>query len=178
MPYYDDGPFTLDQWNDLLTDINDLCTDPDSGCEPLEPIELVTDPHVWSVDDITVARDKLVDICGENTFDTELDLWSEGMIDELETAIERGWCGCSNPRYDIKIYYSTGWWVTVDGSPSFVTTSGFFYFTIAADHPLAGTFTYLQLNPNMTGIVGWPPSMSHPGEVLGSYVVAEVSYIS
>jgi len=88
-------PLTLEGWNGLLERINALATNPPEGCDPVEELPLVTAPHKWSEADITAARDKLVEICSNNTFSSpSTGKWLKAIIDELDAAIDNGWCGC------------------------------------------------------------------------------------
>ncbi len=87
--------YKITDWNeDIIQKINELCENPDPGCEPLDPLEEVTDPHRWSVEDIEDAQDKLKEICDENEFEAELKLWKQEIVDELKEAIENEWCLC------------------------------------------------------------------------------------
>jgi hypothetical protein len=98
--YYEDGkPFKLAKWNELLTDINTLISNKPDGCPPVEELELAVGPHIWSKKDVNDARNTLTLICPDNEF-TELktpQVWKKFLIDELETAIEAGWC-CGGSR--------------------------------------------------------------------------------
>jgi hypothetical protein len=86
--------WTREDWNDIIRRVNDLIQNPDPGCDDLEPLEEVSEKHIWTPDDITTVRDKLLEICPENVFEAETVKWKQEIIDEIETAIENGWCGC------------------------------------------------------------------------------------
>jgi len=92
-------PLRLDAWNNVLTRINNLASFPPEGCDPVDELPLVTAPHKWTVQDITAAQDKLKEICSDNTFTTASpgDKWRKLCIDELDEAIDNGWCDCEEP---------------------------------------------------------------------------------
>ena len=82
-------------WNDLLTRINNLAASPPAGCTALAALPLATAPHRWSGADITAARSKLIAICSTNVFNApSTGVWMKSVIDELNTAIGKGWCKC------------------------------------------------------------------------------------
>ena len=86
---------TLAAWNDLLTRINNLADSPPAGCKALDALPLATAPHRWSTADITAARSKLSAICSTNVFSApSTGVWMKSVIDELNTAIGKGWCKC------------------------------------------------------------------------------------
>ncbi len=86
---------TIAAWNDLLTRINNLAASPPAGCTALAALPLATAPHRWSAADITVARSKLSAICSTNVFNApSTGVWMKSVIDELNTAIGKGWCNC------------------------------------------------------------------------------------
>ncbi|CAK9072284.1 SPFH domain-containing protein [Durusdinium trenchii] len=76
--------------------VNTLAQNPDSGCEAVGTLPLVTAPHVWSVSDVEAIRAKLTDICADNSFEAPLTIWSQAIIDEIEAAIANGWCNCED----------------------------------------------------------------------------------
>lgn len=90
------GAFKLSDWNDLIQQVNTLAIDPDTGCDPLDPLDEVTAPHRWSKSDIQSIQDKLIEICEDNTFDTIPDKWMQSTVDEINEAIAAGWCGCDD----------------------------------------------------------------------------------
>jgi hypothetical protein len=85
---------TLAGWNNLLTQINNLAKNPPAGCTALAALPLAQAPHRWSVADITAARSKLSAICSTNVFNAPTGIWKQAIIDELNTAIGKGWCKC------------------------------------------------------------------------------------
>ena len=86
---------TLAAWNALLTQINNLAKSPPAGCKALDVLPLATAPHKWSGADIAAARSKLSAICSTNVFTApSTGRWLKSVIDELNTAIGKGWCNC------------------------------------------------------------------------------------
>jgi len=86
--------YTRDDWNDIIQQVNDLAVNPDEGCDPVATLPEVDPDHIWTKDDITQVRDKLTEICSDNTFSAELRLWAQEIIDEINDAIAQGWCDC------------------------------------------------------------------------------------
>ena len=103
MSYYDlSKPYSISDWNNLIRDVNDkLENPPPSGedCEPIDPIEEVTDPHIWSVEDVEEVRDKLIETCPDISFSEPLEIWKPEIIDEIETALEEVWCDCCDEEF-------------------------------------------------------------------------------
>lgn len=102
----------LTDWNDIIQRVNDLSQNPDSGCDALEPLEEVTDPHRWSVMDIETVRDRLLEICKDNEFSAETVKWKQDIVDEINAAIATGWCDCCDLSEDghgvtIEVYHGT-----------------------------------------------------------------------
>jgi hypothetical protein len=91
-----DNPFTRKAWNDIIDLVNLIASEPpqDTNCSPLEPLEQVPPEHIWTTGDVKAVQDKLMEICDENTFDDELTLWRDRIIEEIFTAMEQGWCHC------------------------------------------------------------------------------------
>lgn len=101
--YYDlSKPYFIDAdgWNELLEDVNEILENPDPGCEPIEPIELVTDPHLWSVEDVEEVRNKLIETCPDISFVEDLVIWHPEIIDEIEAEMEKAWCDCEPIDYE------------------------------------------------------------------------------
>lgn len=95
--YYDSGaPFSLDNWNLLIADVNNILQNPpeDSNCEPIDTIEAAGDPHLWSVDDIEEVRNKLKETCPDIRFQEDLQIWRPEIVDEIEAQMENAWCDC------------------------------------------------------------------------------------
>jgi hypothetical protein len=89
---------TIAAWNNLLTQINNLAKSPPQGCKALDVLPLVTAPHKWSGADISAVRSKLSAICSNNVFNAPATgKWLRSVIDELNTAIRKGWCNCQQP---------------------------------------------------------------------------------
>ena len=78
-----DTPWKRTDWNDIIDRVNDLCTNPDSGCTGIHPLDDVEADHIWSVDDVQQVRDKLTEICSDNQFNADLRLWKQDIIDEI-----------------------------------------------------------------------------------------------
>ena len=97
--YYDTGkPFSIDNWNTLIQDVNEILENPPEGseCEPLDPLDEVTDPHIWAVEDVEEVREALEETCPEIAFDTDLILWKYEIIDEIEEQMVLAWCNCED----------------------------------------------------------------------------------
>jgi len=96
--YYDpDKPFSIEDWNSLIQDVNEILQGPPVGasnCPPIDPIDEVTDPHLWSVNDVTEMRDKLKETCPDISFLEELVLWKQAIIDEINDQMDDAWCDC------------------------------------------------------------------------------------
>jgi len=90
------GAFTLDNWNDIIRQVNDLAQNPPDGCDPVDTLEEAEAPHKWSKDDIQQVQDNLTEICKDNSFSDIPDLWKQDTIDEINDAISQGWCNCNN----------------------------------------------------------------------------------
>jgi hypothetical protein len=102
--------WTRADWNDIIQRVNTLAQNPDSGCDPVSTLAEVGPDHIWTKTDIQQVRDKLVEICNENSFTAELRLWAQEVINEIEAAITNGWCGCnecSNAQGDVQTYLGT-----------------------------------------------------------------------
>jgi len=86
---------TLEAWNRLLDRINSHAQYPPPPCDPVAALSLVSPPHKWSASDIQAARAKLSEICSNNVFSApSTGRWRRAIIDELEAAIDNGWCNC------------------------------------------------------------------------------------
>ncbi len=95
--YYDlTKPYKIEDWNLLVTDVNEILQNPPAGtdCEPVAPLDEVTDPHRWAVEDIEDMRNALIETCPDISFETELVLWKAEIIDEIEFQMEYAWCAC------------------------------------------------------------------------------------
>jgi hypothetical protein len=86
--------WTRAKWNDIIQRINSLSQNPPQGCSALPLLDIATEGHKWSVTDIAAVRNRLLAICPDNAFSAELVKWKQDIIDEIETAIAAGWCGC------------------------------------------------------------------------------------
>jgi hypothetical protein len=95
------NPYTIDDWNELLRVVNVKLQDPPSGesCQPVDTIEEVSDPHIWSVDDVQAVRDKLIETCDDISFSEPLEIWRQEIIDEILLAIDQTWCDCCDDEF-------------------------------------------------------------------------------
>ncbi len=129
--YYDlSEPFSVENWNKLIRAVNEKLEDPpegDEACEPIDPIEEVTDPHRWSVDDVQEMRDKMMETCPDISFNEELELWEPAFIDEIETALEEMWCDCCSEEF---LHDEEGLTLTIVEYPPLVYSS-----SICLDRP-------------------------------------------
>lgn len=91
------GPWTREDWNEIIRRVNQLAENPDPGCQPESTLEEVGPDHIWSKSDIRQVHDLLKRICGDNEFEDIPDLWKQSIIDEINEAIDRGWCDCCEP---------------------------------------------------------------------------------
>lgn len=88
------GAFTRERWNEIIRQVNDLATNPDEGCDPVDTLEEVGPNHRWAKSDIRQVHDKLIEICANNSFGEIKNLWLQSTIDEIQDAIDAGWCDC------------------------------------------------------------------------------------
>ncbi len=100
--YYDiEKPFSCENWNKLIQDINEFIVAPPVGCpEEIEPLEEVDPGHIWTVEDVEVVQDKLKEACPDHEFNEELKIWKTSIIDEIEEKIGQ-WCGCEPLEFEI-----------------------------------------------------------------------------
>ena len=89
-------PFTNDEWNQIIQDINDLAT----GCADVDPLDEVEECHRLSKTDITDVQDKLVELCEDNVFTPPDMKWLQSTIQEIEDAIEAGDCCCEETNWN------------------------------------------------------------------------------
>lgn len=121
--YYDmSQPYSIEDWNSLIRAVNGELENPPEGCDPIDPIEEVSDPHLWSVGDIDVVRNKLIQTCPDINFSEPTEMWKPGIIDEIENALDQTWCDCCDEEfkheengtiityadYDYTIYHGCG----------------------------------------------------------------------
>jgi hypothetical protein len=95
--YYEiDKPFSRENWNKLIRDLNEVLTDgAPGGCEGIDPLEEVDPEHIWTKKDVEEVRDKIKEMCADNEFDADLDKpWHRSIIDEIEDQMNH-WCGCA-----------------------------------------------------------------------------------
>src|SRR5574340_616123 len=91
------GPYKISDWNDLIQRVNDILENPpeDENCPPVEPIDEVTAPHIWSKSDIRTVQDKLKETCPDIEFEEIDGMWKQSTIDEIEDAMLQAWCNCT-----------------------------------------------------------------------------------
>jgi hypothetical protein len=89
------SPWTRENWNSLIRRVNALSQNPDSGCDPKDPLAEVGPDHRWTKADIEEVQNRLQEICEENQF-TSPNLWKQQIVDEINDAITKGWCGCED----------------------------------------------------------------------------------
>ncbi len=103
MSYYDlSQPYSIGDWNSLIRAVNDKLQNPPGGdgtCQPIDSIEEVTDPHIWSVSDVEEVRNKLIETCPDIIFSEPLEIRKPGIIDEIETALDETWCDCCTEEF-------------------------------------------------------------------------------
>lgn len=133
--YYDSGPFKIDQWNTLISDINDKLENPPDGCSPLPPIDEVSAPHIWSVADVEEVRDKMIETCPDISFSAETEIWHYEIIDEIESQIDDMWCDCEECEYqEVEVAVEQVGWTSIDSCPTAarcgVVTSGTSYYCV------------------------------------------------
>ncbi len=81
--------FKRSDWNLLIQQVNAQAV----ACGYSEPLEEVTEGHIWSVEDVTQMRNALLEICANGPeFNEPLTIWSQALVDELQSAIVN--CGC------------------------------------------------------------------------------------
>jgi hypothetical protein len=87
---------TFNEWLALVNEINDLALNPPSGCDPVDPMPVPVSPEKWNITDVTLARNKLMELCGGNEFLAPSIKWNQELVNEISYSIFNvGWCGCS-----------------------------------------------------------------------------------
>lgn len=85
----------ITNWNmQIIQPINELAENPPDGCDPVNTLDEAEKDHLWMKQDIIDVQDKLMEICPDNNF-TELEtpqLVTVILIQEIEDAIDHGWC--------------------------------------------------------------------------------------
>lgn len=101
------SPFSRKMWNEeIIQPINNLCENPPSGCDPIDPLDEAEKDHIWTKKDVQEVHDKLVELCPENEFDVletpQLDY--KTLIEEILEAIARGWCNCEPEEIELGLF--------------------------------------------------------------------------
>jgi hypothetical protein len=122
--YYEEGkPFSLKNWGDLIRDLNEELTEnAPSGCDGIEPLEEPEEPHIWSMKDVEDVREKIEQMCAENTFEEDLTKpWREEIIDEIEDQMHN-WCDCTDSPLLLHTAYPVigSCWGDVDAPSNFM----------------------------------------------------------
>ena len=94
--YYDPNrPFSIDQWNALIQDVNVILSETHGpNCWTNTRLDEVEDPHLWSVNDVQMARDALSETCPDIIWHEELVLWKQSVINEIVQNMTQAWCHC------------------------------------------------------------------------------------
>jgi len=85
-------PYTRDEWNELLTDINDKLDE--EGCDDIDRLPLVDAEHRWEKEDIREARRVMEESCDTINFNAELDMWTVEVVQEIEDQVPEMGCDC------------------------------------------------------------------------------------
>jgi hypothetical protein len=82
-------------WNsEIIQPINELATNPPSGCDPVSTLPEASTDHLFTRQDIEDVHAKLEEICPDNDFAPleASQLSTVALIQEIEDAIAEGWC--------------------------------------------------------------------------------------
>jgi len=96
-------PFRLADWNALIQQANARRQEAlDSGCEaPEQPLEEVTAPHRWRLQDIVDMQEFLKVVCDDGSFSEVPGYWPAQTIQEIETHLaEVEPCNCCEPSIE------------------------------------------------------------------------------
>jgi len=91
----------ITNWNgQIIQPINELCENPPGNCDPIDTLEEAEENHLWMKQDIIDVQNKLKELCDNNSFtDPESpQLATVVYIQEIEDAINVGWCECDEPK--------------------------------------------------------------------------------
>jgi hypothetical protein len=93
--YYEVGrPFSRENWNKLIRDLNENLANAPGGCEGISPLDEVDPEHIWTKQDVEEVRDKIKEMCEDNEFGEDLNKpWRKAIIDEIEEQMNH-WCDC------------------------------------------------------------------------------------
>jgi hypothetical protein len=158
--YYDSGPFSIDQWNKLIQDINDKLANPPEGCTPIDPLEEVEDPHLWAQDDVTEVRNKMIESCPDISFTEDLEIWHYEIIDEIEEQISDMWCDCEEcTPVEVDVATERVGWTTIDACCTEehcgIVSGGVCYYCIGMDW-FTDTYTGVWYPPlEGTNVTSW-----------------------
>lgn len=101
----------ITNWNEeIIQPINELVINPPEGCGALTELPEAEENHLWMKQDIIDVQNKLKEICHDTIF-TDLEtpqLITVILIEEIEDAIERGWCDCG-PLASYTNNWINGW---------------------------------------------------------------------
>jgi hypothetical protein len=86
--------FKRDDWNAVIDSVNEVITNPPSGCDPLDPIEHVEPNTVWRKSHIQEVQDALKATCDQIEFSPIPDLWKSSILAEIEGKLSQAWCNC------------------------------------------------------------------------------------
>jgi hypothetical protein len=100
-------PWKRSDWNDIVDQINNLSSNPDTNCTGISSLPEVGPEHIWTKGDIIDVRNQLLIICPDTVFNKPLELWNQATIDEINAAIDAGWCQCPTSPCDSSGFVST-----------------------------------------------------------------------
>jgi hypothetical protein len=102
-------PFTRENWNKIIRDVNAIITDPPSNtdCNGKSPLDEVGPDHLWSKGDIRLVQDVLKETCPDIEFEDIPDLWKQSIVDDIYKAMDQAWCDCE-PRGCIPCTFQSG----------------------------------------------------------------------
>ena len=107
--YYEiDKPFSRENWNKLIGDLNELFQNPPGDCEAVDTIDEVEENHIWTKQDVEEVREKIEEMCPGRNWDWDgfprLEKpWNKKIIDEIEDQMV--WCDCGIERINLAMTY-------------------------------------------------------------------------
>jgi hypothetical protein len=95
--------WTNGNWNAIIDQINALIASCGGSVAPLTE---VAPKHIWTVDDVTLIRNTLTQLCSSSnpTFSASTRLWSQAIIDEINNAIAN--CNCGPLVFNVPTQFS------------------------------------------------------------------------